>query len=750
MSPITVNAHRDCTKQDRHASMMKLLRLLRKEDPELKHSDRVFLELVAAAGLAARGILPVALGDSIMTQFIKEYGAAIGKPAMHLDSTAFSVTSSGVFQHCQRDYGQSFIEKRLHRLVKAISSFHSSAALDESLAAGWFWQCAIKSAGVRKNIVDGHRTRAQTGDIPSLTQWFTPDWIADFLVEEALSSNKGARFLDPACGAGHLLVPALRSLLAKQSQTSQEEALEQIFEQQLFGLDVDSGLVDLAKLALYLEARDSCASFIEIAPAKISLAGDSERACTIGSLLLGASVQLPGIPQQFDAIAMNPPYLGHRIMPQMIRDFLKAEFPDSQYDLYAAFLELGLRLLKPGGRLAAICQQSVLTIQRYQSLREAMMQTANVEAIAQLGSGVFATKGGEKTNTAIITLRKKDNQQASDVRCWQLLTKEEKALAESNGLSNIAPRLVSRAEADAQAQYLPQAPYSFWAPPEILRLFNRHPAIVAPDHAITCTNGLFTCNNQKFVTRFDKIDEQVRHEYVPYDKGGGHKWYYTSPLMLHWKTDGQQIREYRVNRGQSARLPGEPFYFKRGVTYSYIGTKGFKARLLTPGAVFDIASSAIFSSRIDILFILGYLNSSLVRSILGVLNPTINFQIGDIRRLPFLVPDPDTERIVASLSAQAIEIVRQAESFDPDSPSFAGAAAGRYDGDIQLSQDLHQKQCQRWADDEAAIQKQLDEIIFDMYEISSSCRKTIQNDPWVRRGADSFRKTILSTCKQQV
>lgn len=765
MSPTTAKANPDCTQQNRHASMMKLLRLLRKEDPELKHSDHLFLALIAAAGLATRGILPATLGDSIMARFIKEYGAAIGKPGMRVDRTSLADSSSGIFHYCQRDDRQSFIESRLDRLVKEISTFHAAAALDESLAAGWFWQCSIKSAGVPKNMVDGHRTRAQTGDMPSLTQWFTPDWIADFLVEEALSETQTAQFLDPACGAGHLLVPALRLLLAKHSETSKPAALELILEKQLFGLDVDARLVDLAKLALYLETRD-IAGLVDICPAKIFVLNESEQTSTIGSLLLAAShtaraggglstdcsssLHLTGMPEHFDAIAMNPPYLGHRIMPQMIRDFLKSEFPNSQYDLYAAFLELGLRMLRPGGRLAAICQQSVLTIQRYHGLRETMLQTSDVESIVQLGSGVFATKSGEKTNTAILTLRKKDRRRTASVQCWQLLTKEEKSLAQSGGLRKLQPRIVSRWEADELARYLPQSPYSFWAPPEILSLFRKHPAMVEPDHGITCTNGLFTCNNEKFVARFDKIDEQVRHEYVPYDKGGGHKWYYTSPLMLHWKTDGQEIRDYRVKRGQSSRLPGEQFYFTDGVTYSYIGTKGFKARLLTPGAIFDIASSAVFSSRIDILFILGYLNSSLVRSILGVLNPTVNFQIGDIRRLPFRIPAPEIAQAVAALSARAITIARQVESFDPGSPCFAGDAAHRYDGDMGISQDLHHKQCQRWAEEEENIQEQLDEIIFDMYEISSSCRTTLRRDPWVRRGADSFRKAIFSTCKQSV
>ena len=103
---------------------------------------------------------------------------------------------------------------------------------------------------------------------------------------------------------------------------------------------------------------------------------------------------------------------------------------------------------------------------------------------------------------------------------------------------------------------------------------------------------------------------------------------------------------------------GERFYFRQGITYSYIGTKGFKARLLSPGSVFDIASSALFSDEIDLSYMLGFLNSSLIRFILGTLNPTVNFQIGDLRRIPMRKPSHDTEREVAALAMEAVDLAR--------------------------------------------------------------------------------------------
>src|SRR5262249_47390131 len=148
------------------------------------------------------------------------------------------------------------------------------------------------------------------------------------------------------------------------------------------------------------------------------------------------------------------------------------------------------------------------------------------------------------------------------------------------------------------------------------------------------------------------------------------KWYRTTPYLLHWGKDGAAIREYRAKRGQSRKLPGERFYFQTGVTYSYIGTKGFRARLLSPNAIFDIASSAVFSEVLDPLYLLGFLNSSFVRFLLGVLNPTINFQIGDLRRLPLAMPDGSAQKAVAAKAATAVDLAQTIDAFDHTSPRF--------------------------------------------------------------------------------
>ena len=96
--------------------------------------------------------------------------------------------------------------------------------------------------------------------LPHLTQWFTPPWISRFLVEETLTEacDETPGFCDPACGCGNILVDALEFLFHKQMAINGQgsvDVLAKIFDQQLFGFDIDPFIINQAGFALYLHAR---------------------------------------------------------------------------------------------------------------------------------------------------------------------------------------------------------------------------------------------------------------------------------------------------------------------------------------------------------------------------------------------------------------------------------------------------------------------------------------------------------------
>lgn len=154
---------------------------------------------------------------------------------------------------------------------------------------GWLYQFYISDrkdevfAGFKKN------KKAEAKDIPAATQIFTPNWIVKYMVQntvgklwldlhpdsqirqemkylvEGENQDYGnpiikevvnIKLLDPACGSGHILVEGfdlLYQMYMAEYYTS-EEAVESIFKNNLFGLDIDKRAAQLSRFAVYLKA----------------------------------------------------------------------------------------------------------------------------------------------------------------------------------------------------------------------------------------------------------------------------------------------------------------------------------------------------------------------------------------------------------------------------------------------------------------------------------------------------------------
>ena len=82
------------------------------------------------------------------------------------------------------------------------------------------------------------------------------------------------------------------------------------------------------------------------------------------------------------------------------------------------------------------------------------------------------------------------------------------------------------------------------------------------------------------------------------------------------------------------QCPSEEYYFRDGLTYSFVGASQFGVRYSNVGAIFDVGGSSVFPQSVDIFELAGYLCSMISHYCMNLLNPTINFQVGNIKNLP--------------------------------------------------------------------------------------------------------------------
>jgi hypothetical protein len=183
--------------------------------------------------------------------------------------------------------------------------------------------------------------------------------------------------------------------------------------------------------------------------------------------------------------------------------------------------------------------------------------------------------------------------------------------------------------------------------------------------------GLATTDNARFVRFWWEVP--TNDTWFPYVKSGRNRRWYESPQhRVNWRDDGAQIKQSIVERypyldGQWQWVAkNAQHYFKPGITYSYLTSGQFSARQLGAGAIFDVAGSSLFPD--DVPTMLAILNSSVARQLLAAINPTVNFQVGDLRELP--IPSGSSQALRADV-LRAIEITRRLDQFDETSPDCA-------------------------------------------------------------------------------
>nr|WP_245232431.1 BREX-1 system adenine-specific DNA-methyltransferase PglX [Thiorhodococcus minor] len=91
--------------------------------------------------------------------------------------------------------------------------------------------------------------------------------------------------------------------------------------------------------------------------------------------------------EPFDVVVMNPPF---GALSSGVKERLAKAYPRSKNDLLAIFVERGLDLLRPGGRLGAITSRTCFFLSSFQKWREGIvLGVAEPEVMADLGHGVM-------------------------------------------------------------------------------------------------------------------------------------------------------------------------------------------------------------------------------------------------------------------------------------------------------------------------------------------------------------------------
>lgn len=241
--------------------------------------------------------------------------------------------------------------------------------------------------------------------------YYTPKFIVEYIVKNTLGEKlketksindlKKIKVLDPACGSGSFLTKAMEAINDKYKyfdRPGNQNTKTQILMENIYGVDLDSQAVELAKLNLLIDALDRKEKLPDLEHIKIGnslISGDEKKLQKYfgknwrDKKPFNWKEQFPEVFAQggFDVIIGNPPW-GANIDDDL--QFFAEKYPKStkeKKDIYKIFIEKSIGLLNPCGILGFIVPNSFLYQPSYEDVKNLINQYNNL--IINLGEKIF-------------------------------------------------------------------------------------------------------------------------------------------------------------------------------------------------------------------------------------------------------------------------------------------------------------------------------------------------------------------------
>jgi type II restriction/modification system DNA methylase subunit YeeA len=357
--------------------------------------------------------------------------------------------------------------------------------------------------------------------------------------------------------------------------------------------------------------------------------------------LLPLLQQAQVLTMQFDAVVANPPYMGGKGMNPALKDYGSATFPDSKSDLFAMFMERGFDWCKPSGFNSMVTMQSWMFLSSYEAMRERLLTQRTLSCMVHMGNGVMGIAFGTAA-TVMLNGRVSDFAGSFSYCENDDIGEDERPKAfpiQNDRLKNAKPDDFKK---------IPGSPIAYWVSNSTRGIFEKFPLL---NEIAEPRQGLITGENNRFIRYWYEVDfkkigfnfanramfQDAKMKWAPINKGGGfRRWFGNDLDVVNWFDDGIEIRKFGAEDGEKPRSRAQnmDFYFKPGVTWGAVSSGSFSCRFTPIGSIFDIGGASCFPKPDDVGLVASILNSKVGTYILNMLNPTVNFQSGDVRRVP--------------------------------------------------------------------------------------------------------------------
>ncbi len=293
---------------------------------------------------------------------------------------------------------------------------------------------------------------------------------------------------------------------------------------------------------------------------------------------------------------------------------------------------------------------------------------------------------------------------------------------------------------------IPASPIAYWVSSNLANGFleNR-----ISDIAYTRL-GMATADNDKFLRFWNEIelkniglgysDKDDANEsglkWFPYQKGGEYrKWYGNYEYMVNWQFNGQEIQSFTNPDTGKVRSHNYnlDYIFRRGITWNALSS-GSTSMRISENALFDNAGSSMFlKDEKDLIYCLSISNTKIIPLVINAVSPTLNYQPGDIAKIPIIFTD-DTENRnqIETLTQQNIEISKEEWDSRETSWDFTASPLVKSE-ELRVKsgkvEDAYDTYCDYWRDKFFTLHKneeELNKLFIDIYELQDELTADVE------------------------
>jgi hypothetical protein len=332
----------------------------------------------------------------------------------------------------------------------------------------------------------------------------------------------------------------------------------------------------------------------------------------------------------YHVVVANPPYMGGGGMNGILINWLKDNYASTKSDLFSAFVERLLGIIRPDGFAGIVTPFTWLYISTFKKLRQLVLTRSHVQSFVKPSYTAFYESAIVPLMALVLHEGSAPNYQGKFFDLGYLGTGQQQP-----GL------FLSKIEQD---DYVLRSASQFLSFDGNEMAYNLPTGLVKDIESRTkfgeicnISEGLKTGENDRFIRFWQEVSSAktgkfgAGEKWVPHAKGGDfRRWYGNLSWVVNWGQSGSEMRATG-----KAGFQGQPNYGKEGAVWSKISTSYFSVRYQPEGCIFDSACPGFFvketlTSRQSVAVLCSTVGQSFIKS----LNPTMNFQVGNIAAMP--------------------------------------------------------------------------------------------------------------------